>query len=77
MYACNETNFMHYVSSVYSVTIPVHVLGLLVAHHKEVTNQEIKFMYLKKQKLNKQQYKNTSKMHDPMAEYVGSHPTVS
>jgi hypothetical protein len=36
-YACNETNLMHYLSSVYSVTIPLHVLGLLVAHHQEVT----------------------------------------
>jgi hypothetical protein len=37
IYACNETNLMHYLSSVYSVTIPVHVSGLLVAHHQEVT----------------------------------------
>jgi hypothetical protein len=36
-YAFNETNLMHYLSSVYSVTIPLHVLGLLVAHHQEVT----------------------------------------
>jgi hypothetical protein len=28
---------MHYLTSVYSVTIPLHVLGLLVAHHQEVT----------------------------------------
>jgi hypothetical protein len=28
---------MHYLSSVYSVTIPLHVSGLLVAHHQEVT----------------------------------------
>jgi hypothetical protein len=28
---------MHYLSSVYSVTTPLHVLGLLVAHHQEVT----------------------------------------
>jgi hypothetical protein len=35
-YACNETNLMHYLSSVYSVTMPVHVSGLLVAHHQEV-----------------------------------------
>jgi hypothetical protein len=34
--ACNETNLMHYLSSVYSVTIPLHVSGLLVAHHQEV-----------------------------------------
>jgi hypothetical protein len=26
---------MHYLSSVYSVTIPLHVSGLLVAHHQE------------------------------------------
>jgi hypothetical protein len=37
-YACNETNLMHYLSLVYSVTIPLHVSGLLVAHHQEVTN---------------------------------------
>jgi hypothetical protein len=36
-YACNETNLMHYLSSVYSVTIPLYVSGLLVAHHQEVT----------------------------------------
>jgi hypothetical protein len=36
IYACNETNLMHYLSSVYSVTIPLHVSGLLVAHHQEV-----------------------------------------
>jgi hypothetical protein len=35
--AYNETNMMHYLSSVYSVTIRLHVSGLLVAHHKEVT----------------------------------------
>jgi hypothetical protein len=36
VYACKETNLMHYLSSVYSVTIPVHVKGLIVAHHQEV-----------------------------------------
>jgi hypothetical protein len=36
IYACKETNPMHYLSSVYSVTIPLHVSGLLVAHHQEV-----------------------------------------
>jgi hypothetical protein len=36
IYTCNETNLMHYLSSVYSVTIPLHVSGLLVAHHQEV-----------------------------------------
>jgi hypothetical protein len=36
-YAHDETNLMHYLSSVYSVTIPLHVSGLLVAHHQEVT----------------------------------------
>jgi hypothetical protein len=36
--ACNETNLMHYLlSSDYSVTIPLHVSGLIVAHHQEVT----------------------------------------
>jgi hypothetical protein len=34
--ACNETNLMHYLSSVYSVTTPLHVSGLLVAHQQEV-----------------------------------------
>jgi hypothetical protein len=29
MYACNETNLMHCLSAVYSVTIPLHVSGLL------------------------------------------------
>jgi hypothetical protein len=33
----NETNLIHYVSSVYSVTVPLHVSGLLVAHHHGVT----------------------------------------
>jgi hypothetical protein len=28
---------MHYLFAVYSITIPLHVLGLLVAHHQEVT----------------------------------------
>jgi cation transport ATPase len=36
-HACNETKLMHYLSSVYSVTIPLHVSGLLVVHHQEVT----------------------------------------
>jgi hypothetical protein len=31
---CNETNLMHYLSSLYSVTTPLHVLGLVVAHHQ-------------------------------------------
>jgi hypothetical protein len=34
--ACNETNLMHYPSSVYSVTITLHVSGLLVVHRQEV-----------------------------------------
>jgi hypothetical protein len=33
----NETNLMHYLSSVYSVTISVHGLCLLVPHNKDVT----------------------------------------
>jgi hypothetical protein len=37
IYACNETNLMHCLSLVYSVTIPLYVSGLLVAHHQEVT----------------------------------------
>jgi hypothetical protein len=37
MYACNETSLRHYLFSIYSVTIPQHVSGLLVAHHQEVT----------------------------------------
>jgi hypothetical protein len=36
IYACNEINLMHYLSSVYSVTIPLYVSGLLVAHQQEV-----------------------------------------
>jgi hypothetical protein len=35
--AFNEANLMHCLSSVYSVTTPLHVSGLLVAHHQEVT----------------------------------------
>jgi hypothetical protein len=35
--ACNETNLMHHISSVYSITISLHVMGLLVAHHQGVT----------------------------------------
>jgi hypothetical protein len=37
VYARNETKLMHHVSSVYSVTILLHVSGLLVAHHQVVT----------------------------------------
>jgi hypothetical protein len=36
--ACNETNLMHYLSLVYSVTTILRVSGLLVAHHPEVTS---------------------------------------
>jgi hypothetical protein len=36
-HTCNETNLMHYLSSVYSVTIPLHVSGLLLAHNQGVT----------------------------------------
>jgi hypothetical protein len=36
MDACNETNLMHYLSSVYSVTLPLHASDLLVSHHQEV-----------------------------------------
>jgi hypothetical protein len=35
--AHNETNLLHYLSSVYSVTIPLHISDLLFAHHQEVT----------------------------------------
>jgi hypothetical protein len=34
--ACNETNPMRYLSSLYWVTTPLHVSGLLVAHHQEI-----------------------------------------
>jgi hypothetical protein len=37
LHACNETNLKHYLSSVYSVTIPLHVAGLLVDHRQEDT----------------------------------------
>jgi hypothetical protein len=36
-YACNDTSLMHYLYYVYLVTITLHVLGLLLAHHQEVT----------------------------------------
>jgi hypothetical protein len=36
-HACNEANFIYCLSPVYSVTIPLYVSGLLVAHHQEVT----------------------------------------
>jgi len=31
-----KTNLMHYLSSVYFVIQPLHVLGIFVAHHQEV-----------------------------------------
>jgi hypothetical protein len=31
-----KTNLMHYLSSVYFVNQPLHVSGILVAHHQEV-----------------------------------------
>jgi hypothetical protein len=37
MRVCNETNLMNYLSSVYSITIPLHVSDLLLTHHQEVT----------------------------------------
>jgi hypothetical protein len=37
LYACNEINLRYYLSSVYSVTIPLHVSDLLVAHYQEIT----------------------------------------
>jgi hypothetical protein len=46
MYACNETNLMQYVSSVYSVTVPLRVLGLLVVCHQEVTMYICKKWYV-------------------------------
>jgi hypothetical protein len=46
IYGCNETNLMHYLSSVYSVTIPLNVSGLLVAHHQKVTMHICKKRYL-------------------------------
>jgi hypothetical protein len=46
IYACNETNLLHYLSSVYSVTIPLHVSGLLVAHHQEVAMYLCKKLYV-------------------------------
>jgi hypothetical protein len=36
LFACNQTNVMHYLSLVYWVTSPLHVSGLLVALHQEV-----------------------------------------
>jgi hypothetical protein len=37
VYASHGTNLMHYVPSVYSDTVPLHVSGWLIAHHQEVT----------------------------------------
>jgi hypothetical protein len=37
IYACNETKLMHYLTSVYSITINLHVSDLLVAHRQEIT----------------------------------------
>jgi hypothetical protein len=34
---CNKINLVHYLLSVYLVTIRLHVSILLVAHHQEVT----------------------------------------
>ena len=31
-----KTNLMHYLSSVYYVSQPLHVSGIFVAHHKKV-----------------------------------------
>jgi len=31
-----KTNLMHYLSSVYFVSQPVHVSGIFVAHHQDV-----------------------------------------
>jgi hypothetical protein len=33
--ACDEAKLMHYLSSLYWVTRPLHVSGLLIAHHQE------------------------------------------
>jgi hypothetical protein len=35
-YACNESNLMHSLSSVYWATAALHASGLLVVHHQEV-----------------------------------------
>jgi hypothetical protein len=37
LFACIETNLMHYLSPVYSATIHLHVSGLLVTQRQEVT----------------------------------------
>jgi hypothetical protein len=37
IYACNETNLMHCLPAVYSVTILLHVSGFLVTNYQEVT----------------------------------------
>jgi hypothetical protein len=36
IHPCNETNLMHYLSSVYFVNQPLHVSGIFVANHQEV-----------------------------------------
>jgi hypothetical protein len=38
IYACNETNMMHYLSSIYWVTTPLHFSGLLASHQQEVAD---------------------------------------
>jgi hypothetical protein len=38
MYACNETNLMHYLSSVYSVTVSLYASGLLMMDNQQARN---------------------------------------
>jgi hypothetical protein len=42
LYTCIDTSLMHYLPSVYSVTITLHVSRLQVAHHQ----QETMYMYI-------------------------------
>jgi hypothetical protein len=42
--ACNKTNLMHCLSSVYLVTVPLYVSDLLVVHHQEVIIQYMQQM---------------------------------
>jgi hypothetical protein len=73
-YACNETNWIHYLSSVYSVTIPLHVLGLLIAHHQEVTMYICNKWYVLYVLLHCQLTVNYNVQHVPIVAYIHCYP---
>ena len=41
-----KTNLMHYLSSVYFVSQPLHVLGIFVAHHQEYNTYQLLYIYI-------------------------------